>query len=276
MKLSIIPTADPFGGDPFKETDPFKASSEDFFKKTTKLDPFSTPDPFSKSATLPSKVLVEEVVQTLKWLLNIWLSHCTAYCIACGWVAVPCVLFRHTVYGLNSQLLPSLETVCGSTYSAAHWNIKNKEITMWVNSGCDMSEFTINRVFLLMLLAANQSLHKQWPILFKQPKTQRIRSVNTLFPHIDSVCEHCVLFLFKMKEIYQSLFSNIHFCHKTVLLIDEQCCQQWPCITTDIERWWLWYTLVLHLKLTNFQTQFWCEISVSFSLSFSLPLAVMI
>uniref|UniRef100_A0A8P4KAP5 Epidermal growth factor receptor substrate 15-like 1 n=1 Tax=Dicentrarchus labrax TaxID=13489 RepID=A0A8P4KAP5_DICLA len=45
----------PFGGDPFKETDPFKASSEDFFKKTTKMDPFSTPDPFSKSATLPSK-----------------------------------------------------------------------------------------------------------------------------------------------------------------------------------------------------------------------------
>uniref|UniRef100_A0A3B4XJC3 Epidermal growth factor receptor pathway substrate 15 like 1 n=1 Tax=Seriola lalandi dorsalis TaxID=1841481 RepID=A0A3B4XJC3_SERLL len=50
-------TTDPFGGDPFKETDPFKASSEDFFKKTTKMDPFSTPDPFSKSATLPSKVL---------------------------------------------------------------------------------------------------------------------------------------------------------------------------------------------------------------------------
>ncbi|KAM8889938.1 epidermal growth factor receptor substrate 15-like 1 isoform 2-T2 [Synchiropus picturatus] len=48
-------TADPFGGDPFKENDPFKASSEDFFKKTTKMDPFSTSDPFSKSATLPSK-----------------------------------------------------------------------------------------------------------------------------------------------------------------------------------------------------------------------------
>uniref|UniRef100_A0A674MCA7 Epidermal growth factor receptor pathway substrate 15 like 1 n=1 Tax=Takifugu rubripes TaxID=31033 RepID=A0A674MCA7_TAKRU len=49
---------DPFGGDPFKEADPFKASSEDFFKKTTKMDPFSTPDPFSKSATLPTKVPV--------------------------------------------------------------------------------------------------------------------------------------------------------------------------------------------------------------------------
>ncbi|XP_029905000.1 epidermal growth factor receptor substrate 15-like 1 isoform X5 [Myripristis murdjan] len=48
-------STDPFGGDPFKEADPFKASSEDFFKKTTKTDPFSTPDPFSKSATLPSK-----------------------------------------------------------------------------------------------------------------------------------------------------------------------------------------------------------------------------
>lgn len=42
--------ADPFGGDPFKEVDPFKASSEDFFKKTAKIDPFSTPDPFNKSA----------------------------------------------------------------------------------------------------------------------------------------------------------------------------------------------------------------------------------
>ncbi|XP_067370349.1 epidermal growth factor receptor substrate 15-like 1 isoform X5 [Channa argus] len=48
-------STDPFGGDPFKETDPFKSSSEDFFKKTTKMDPFSTPDPFGKSATLPSK-----------------------------------------------------------------------------------------------------------------------------------------------------------------------------------------------------------------------------
>ncbi|XP_041861785.1 epidermal growth factor receptor substrate 15-like 1 isoform X3 [Melanotaenia boesemani] len=48
-------STDPFGGDPFKEADPFKASSEDFFKKTTKMDPFSAPDPFSKSATLPSK-----------------------------------------------------------------------------------------------------------------------------------------------------------------------------------------------------------------------------
>ncbi|XP_029002455.1 epidermal growth factor receptor substrate 15-like 1 isoform X14 [Betta splendens] len=52
---SSASTADPFGGDPFKETDPFKASSEDFFKKTTVVDPFCTSDPFSKSATLPSK-----------------------------------------------------------------------------------------------------------------------------------------------------------------------------------------------------------------------------
>ncbi|XP_061593424.1 epidermal growth factor receptor substrate 15-like 1 isoform X4 [Cololabis saira] len=48
-------SSDPFGGDPFKEADPFKTSSEDFFKKTRKMDPFSNPDPFSKSATLPSK-----------------------------------------------------------------------------------------------------------------------------------------------------------------------------------------------------------------------------
>lgn len=58
-KLTVVSAIDPFGGDPFRETDPFKASSEDFFKKTTKLDPFSTADPFSKSATLPSKVLDE-------------------------------------------------------------------------------------------------------------------------------------------------------------------------------------------------------------------------
>ncbi|XP_075997731.1 epidermal growth factor receptor substrate 15-like 1 [Genypterus blacodes] len=48
-------STDPFDGDPFKETDPFKTSSEDFFKKTTKTDPFTTPDAFNKSATLPSK-----------------------------------------------------------------------------------------------------------------------------------------------------------------------------------------------------------------------------
>uniref|UniRef100_A0A671SW31 Epidermal growth factor receptor pathway substrate 15-like 1a n=1 Tax=Sinocyclocheilus anshuiensis TaxID=1608454 RepID=A0A671SW31_9TELE len=47
--------ADPFGGDPFKEADPFRNSSEDFFKKPSKPDPFSSADPFSKSATLPSK-----------------------------------------------------------------------------------------------------------------------------------------------------------------------------------------------------------------------------
>uniref|UniRef100_A0A8C5C7N6 Epidermal growth factor receptor substrate 15-like 1 n=1 Tax=Gadus morhua TaxID=8049 RepID=A0A8C5C7N6_GADMO len=51
----LLPS-DPFGGDPFKEADPFKASSEDFFKKTAKADPFSNADPFSKSTTLPSKV----------------------------------------------------------------------------------------------------------------------------------------------------------------------------------------------------------------------------
>lgn len=48
---------DPFGGDPFKENDPFKTSpTEDFFRKPPKADPFASPDPFSKSATLPSKV----------------------------------------------------------------------------------------------------------------------------------------------------------------------------------------------------------------------------
>ncbi|KAJ8277370.1 hypothetical protein GJAV_G00074440 [Gymnothorax javanicus] len=51
------PFKDPFGGDPFKESDPFRttSSSEDFFKKAGKADPFTSPDLFSKSATLPSK-----------------------------------------------------------------------------------------------------------------------------------------------------------------------------------------------------------------------------
>lgn len=52
---------DPFGGDPFKEVDPFKASSEDFFKKTTKIDPFASADPFNKSsADANTKVFILE------------------------------------------------------------------------------------------------------------------------------------------------------------------------------------------------------------------------
>uniref|UniRef100_A0A452RX82 Epidermal growth factor receptor substrate 15-like 1 n=1 Tax=Ursus americanus TaxID=9643 RepID=A0A452RX82_URSAM len=48
--------ADPFGGDPFKESDPFRGSApDDFFKKQTKNDPF-TSDPFTKNPSLPSKV----------------------------------------------------------------------------------------------------------------------------------------------------------------------------------------------------------------------------
>uniref|UniRef100_A0A8B9LGW3 Epidermal growth factor receptor pathway substrate 15-like 1a n=1 Tax=Astyanax mexicanus TaxID=7994 RepID=A0A8B9LGW3_ASTMX len=39
----------PFGGDPFKETDPFKTTSEDFFKRPAKADPFTSSDPFSKN-----------------------------------------------------------------------------------------------------------------------------------------------------------------------------------------------------------------------------------
>ena len=47
---------DPFGGDPFKESDPFRGSApDDFFKKQTKSDPF-TSDPFTKNPSLPSKV----------------------------------------------------------------------------------------------------------------------------------------------------------------------------------------------------------------------------
>lgn len=56
LETKIWILADPFGGDPFKEADPFRTSSEDFFKKPSKPDPFSQSDPFGKSATLPSKV----------------------------------------------------------------------------------------------------------------------------------------------------------------------------------------------------------------------------
>uniref|UniRef100_A0A8C6MCU3 Epidermal growth factor receptor pathway substrate 15-like 1a n=1 Tax=Nothobranchius furzeri TaxID=105023 RepID=A0A8C6MCU3_NOTFU len=71
-------SADPFGGDPFKETDLFKASSEDFFKKTTKVDPFSTQDPFSKSATLPSKVRHATMLWDVK-LVKRW-EACLLWC----------------------------------------------------------------------------------------------------------------------------------------------------------------------------------------------------
>ncbi|XP_070774464.1 epidermal growth factor receptor substrate 15-like 1 [Enoplosus armatus] len=47
---------DPFGGDPFKESDPFKGtSSEDFFKRTDKSDPFGSSDPFGRKPTPPAK-----------------------------------------------------------------------------------------------------------------------------------------------------------------------------------------------------------------------------
>ncbi|MBZ3872418.1 Epidermal growth factor receptor substrate 15-like 1 [Sciurus carolinensis] len=49
-------STDPFGGDPFKESDPFRGSTtDDFFKKQTKNDPF-TSDPFTKNPSLPSKL----------------------------------------------------------------------------------------------------------------------------------------------------------------------------------------------------------------------------
>ncbi|XP_078280074.1 epidermal growth factor receptor substrate 15-like 1 isoform X1 [Rhinoraja longicauda] len=52
-------STDPFGADPFKESDPFhNTSSEEFFKKPPKSDPFtssSTPDPFSREHAVPPK-----------------------------------------------------------------------------------------------------------------------------------------------------------------------------------------------------------------------------
>uniref|UniRef100_A0A8C6UTQ7 Epidermal growth factor receptor substrate 15-like 1 n=1 Tax=Neogobius melanostomus TaxID=47308 RepID=A0A8C6UTQ7_9GOBI len=54
FKSSLVD--DPFGGDPFKESYPFKgASSEDFFKRANKSDPFASADPFSRKPTPPAK-----------------------------------------------------------------------------------------------------------------------------------------------------------------------------------------------------------------------------
>uniref|UniRef100_A0A8C3AKR9 Epidermal growth factor receptor pathway substrate 15 like 1 n=1 Tax=Cyclopterus lumpus TaxID=8103 RepID=A0A8C3AKR9_CYCLU len=49
---------DPFGEDPFRESDPFKgASSEDFFKRTDKSNLFGSSEPFGRKPTPPAKVL---------------------------------------------------------------------------------------------------------------------------------------------------------------------------------------------------------------------------
>uniref|UniRef100_A0AAQ5YX23 Epidermal growth factor receptor pathway substrate 15 like 1 n=1 Tax=Amphiprion ocellaris TaxID=80972 RepID=A0AAQ5YX23_AMPOC len=54
----VSTTKDPFGGDHFKESDPFKGtSSEDFFKRTDKSDLFGSADPFGRKPTPPVKVV---------------------------------------------------------------------------------------------------------------------------------------------------------------------------------------------------------------------------
>uniref|UniRef100_A0AAQ5XL12 Epidermal growth factor receptor pathway substrate 15 like 1 n=1 Tax=Amphiprion ocellaris TaxID=80972 RepID=A0AAQ5XL12_AMPOC len=56
----VSTTKDPFGGDHFKESDPFKGtSSEDFFKRTDKSDLFGSADPFGRKPTPPVKVVCE-------------------------------------------------------------------------------------------------------------------------------------------------------------------------------------------------------------------------
>uniref|UniRef100_A0A7N8XGX4 Epidermal growth factor receptor pathway substrate 15-like 1b n=1 Tax=Mastacembelus armatus TaxID=205130 RepID=A0A7N8XGX4_9TELE len=55
--VCLVLFLDPFGEDPFKQSDPFKGtSSEDFFKKADKSDPFGSSDPFGRKPTLPAKV----------------------------------------------------------------------------------------------------------------------------------------------------------------------------------------------------------------------------
>lgn len=56
-KWQFITFLDPFGGDPFKESDPFKGtSSEDFFKRSDKSDLFGSADSFGRKPTPPAKV----------------------------------------------------------------------------------------------------------------------------------------------------------------------------------------------------------------------------
>lgn len=59
---SLVLFLDPFGGDPFKESDPFKGTSpEDFFKRTDKTELFVSSDPFGRKPTPPAKVSILSV-----------------------------------------------------------------------------------------------------------------------------------------------------------------------------------------------------------------------
>lgn len=73
---------DPFGSDPFRESDPFKGtSSEDFFKRTDKADLFGSSDPFGRKPTPPAKVLItfsiyhENVLFCSVWLQGLISIH---------------------------------------------------------------------------------------------------------------------------------------------------------------------------------------------------------
>uniref|UniRef100_A0A8C3APQ1 Epidermal growth factor receptor pathway substrate 15 like 1 n=1 Tax=Cyclopterus lumpus TaxID=8103 RepID=A0A8C3APQ1_CYCLU len=65
----------PFGEDPFRESDPFKgASSEDFFKRTDKSNLFGSSEPFGRKPTPPAKVLNTPFFLPLRGCLWIMLS----------------------------------------------------------------------------------------------------------------------------------------------------------------------------------------------------------
>lgn len=59
---------DPFGADPFKESDPFKGTSpDDFFRRTDKSSVFGSSEPFIRRPTPPAKVWNPARFLPLKW-----------------------------------------------------------------------------------------------------------------------------------------------------------------------------------------------------------------
>uniref|UniRef100_A0A7N8YE46 Epidermal growth factor receptor pathway substrate 15-like 1b n=1 Tax=Mastacembelus armatus TaxID=205130 RepID=A0A7N8YE46_9TELE len=69
--VCLVLFLDPFGEDPFKQSDPFKGtSSEDFFKKADKSDPFGSSDPFGRKPTLPAKVSDPSSFQLVLFFLD--------------------------------------------------------------------------------------------------------------------------------------------------------------------------------------------------------------
>ena len=81
---------DPFGGDPFKESDPFKGtSSDDFFKRTDKSNLFGSSDPFGRKPAPPVKV---SNTSSFYHLNVCWMCWSRSFCMQCGYVKTDALL----------------------------------------------------------------------------------------------------------------------------------------------------------------------------------------